>query len=292
MFAVIISAAYAKVAETEAEKYECVANFLKNRNLLDKNFKYIPKINQLECGTIVTDLKEIILDETLDRISEPSTDDESDESMDMKKLYKENSGCIRGQLNTVGYADLMIKLYVYEQSKRTSKNQKKKLKSATESEATKKLAIAISLCVSEPVFGELFDNLMKNDDKEAETLDDKQNDYCIRKYVIDKELIDTNKFPVTLNPDNIELNFNCNNRINSILEDMKKIINEGFEIPGQNKKQARCLSKAIKSENGVEYIAKISVLTEIQITDDLKKELRSEFVQTIKNLYMQMIKCI
>lgn len=292
LFAVIISAVYAKVAETEAEKYECIANFLKSKNLLDKHFKYVPQFNQLECGTIVTNLKDIIIDETLERISESSTDEESEESRNMRNLYHDNSACIRGQLNSIGYSDLMMKIYVYQHSKRTSNSQKKKLTSATEAEATKKLAIAVSLCMSEQVFGELFDNLMKNESEEVETLEEKQNDYCIRKYVIDKKLIDTDKFPVTINPDNIELNFACASRIDSIFEDLKKIIQDGFEIPGQSRKQARCLSRAIKSENGMEYIAKISVLSEIQMTDDLRKELRSEFVQTIKKLHMQMIKCI
>jgi len=283
---------YTEVAETEAEKYECVANFLKSKNLLDKHFKYVPQFNQLECGTIVTDLKDIIIDETLERVSESSTDEESEESKDMRKLYQDNSACIRGQLNSIGYSELMMKIYVYQHSKRTSNNQKKKLSSATEAEATKKLAIAISLCISEQVFGELFDNLMTNNTEEVETLEDKQNDYCIRKYVIDKELIDTDKFTVTINPDNIELNFTCASRIGSIFEDLKKIIQDGFEIPNQSKKQARCLNKTIKSENGIEYIAKISVLSEIQMADDLRKELRSEFVQTIKKLHMRMIKCI
>lgn len=280
------------MAETDAEKYECIANFLKSKNLLDKHFKYVPQLNQLECGTVVTDLQDIIMDETLESVSESSTDEESEESRDMRKLYQDNSVCIRGQLNSLGYSDLMMKMYVYQHSKRTSNNQKKKLTSATEAEAIKKFAIAISLCISEQVFGELFDNLMKNDKEEVETLEDKQNDYCIRKYVIDKELIDTVKFPVTLNPDNIELNFTCAIRIDGIFEDLKKIIQDGFEIPGQNKKQVRCLNKTIKSENGIEFIAKMSVLSEIQMTDDLRKELRSEFVQTIKKLHLQMIKCI
>jgi hypothetical protein len=291
LFAVIISAAYAKVPETQAERYECVANYVKNKNLLDKYFIYTSQFGELECERVISDLRKLILDDTLNSFTGPASKEESEESSDKRKLYQDNSACIRTQLDEVGYSDLMMRLYVYENSKTISKNQKKRLSSATEAEATLKTAVGFSLCTSETVFGELFDNLMKNEDDD-DSLEGKQSDYCLRKYVVDKGLINTEKFSVILNPHNIELNFNCDNQTDSVFEELQNIIIQLFEIPGQNKKHYRCMNRTVKSEKGAEYTAKMSIYTAIQLTDEQKKELRSEFVQTFKNLHKQTMKCI
>ncbi|KAL7049626.1 hypothetical protein ACKWTF_003794 [Chironomus riparius] len=292
IFTVILSAAIAKEVETDAEKFECVANYLRDKKLLDKTFKYFVQSEELNCAPIITELRETLLLNTLDTTKSASSSEESEDSKEAGQLIKDNSVCIREQLETINFPEIMMKLFVYEKSVKTSKKQKKKLISATNTEAENKLQIAVSMCVSEPVFGEMFDNIMKDDVEEEDTLDEKQNDYCIRKYVVDKELVDINQFTINLNPDNIELNFECEDRIEDMFESLEEVIKDSFETANQSKKQLRCMNKALRTGKAGEYIAKISVLSEVKLTDDQKKEFRSEFVEKLKAYYQEMIKCL
>jgi len=241
---------------------------------------------------MITELREKILVETIDTKKGSSSSEESEDSKEAGQLIKDNSACIREQLEVINFPEIMMKLHVYKKSLKTSKKLKKKLVSATNTEAENKLQVAISVCVSEPIFGEMFDSIMKNDDEEEDTLDEKQNDYCIRKYVVDKELVDTKIFTINLNPDNIELNFECEDRIEDMFESLEEVIKDSFETANQSKKQLRCMNKALRTGKAGEYIAKVSVLSEVQLTDDQKKEFRVEFIEKLKGYYQEMIKCL
>lgn len=241
---------------------------------------------------MITELREKLLVDTLDTKPGASSSEESEDSKEAGQVIKDNSACIREQLEAINFPEIMMKLFVYEKSLKTSKKQKKKLVAATNTEAENKLQVAISMCVSEPVFGEMFDSIMKNDVEEEDTLDEKQNDYCIRKYVVDKELVDTKIFTINLNPDNIELNFECEDRIEDMFESLEEVIKDSFETANQSKKQLRCMNKGLRTGKAGEYIAKISVLSEVQLTDDQKKEFRVEFIEKLKGYYQEMIKCL
>lgn len=241
---------------------------------------------------MIADLREKLLVETLDTKKSSSSSEESEDSKEAGQLIKDNSACIRQQLEAINFPEIMMKLFVYESSLKTSKKQKKKLVSATNTEAENKLQVAVSVCVSEPVFGEMFDNIMEDEVKDEDSLDEKQNDYCIRKYVVDKELIDTNEFTIILNPDNIELNFECEDRIDDMFESLEEVIKDSFETANQSKKQLRCMNKALRTGKAGEFIAKISVLSEVKLDDEQKKIFRAEFVDKLKGYYQEMIKCL
>jgi hypothetical protein len=293
LFAVILSAAIAKKAETDSERFECIANYLRDKKLLDTNFKYFVQSQELECAPMITELRERLLVETLDTTkSRSSSSEESEDSKEAGQFIKDNSACIREQLEGINFPEIMMRLFVYEQSLKTSKKQKKKLISATNTEAENKLQVAVSVCVSEPVFGKMFDGIIKDDVEKEDTLDEKQNDFCIRKYVVDKKLVDTNQFKIDMNPDNIELGFECEERIEDMFGSLEAIIKDSFETAKQSKKQLQCMNKALRIGKAGEYIAKVSVLSEIQLTDDQKKEFRTEFVEKLKGYYQEMIKCL
>ena len=130
----------------------------------------------------------------------------------------------------------------------------------------------------------------KGEDEQA--IEGKQINYCVRKYVVDKNLVDTSAFPVNLNPDNIELNFNCEDKIKNAIEALEETIKEIYKGVYKSETQLQCLTKAIINGKGLDYVAKAFVLSEVQLTDDKKNQFRSEFIESFRALNEEIIKCI
>ncbi|XP_070497360.1 uncharacterized protein [Chironomus tepperi] len=291
IFAVILSAAIAKEVETESERFECIANYLRDKKLLDKNFKYYVQARQedLNCTPFVTELREKFLVDSLDG-KKASSSEEGDDSKEVDQFFIDNAVCLREQFEAINFPEIMMKLFVYEKSVKTSKNQKKKLLAAANKELENKVQVAMAMCASEDVFGEMFDKIIAESEEE-DTLEEKQNDYCIRKYVADNEILDSNQFKFNLNPDNIELNFECKDRIDDMFESLEDVLKDAFEVPNQSKKQLRCMNRVLRTGKAGEFIAKISVLSEVKLNDEQKTVFRNEFITKLKGFYIDMVQC-
>lgn len=186
----------------------------------------------------------------------------------------------------------MMQHYIYSTSKKLSEKQKNDLLTATEHEESLILPSAFTMCSTEIQLGEMFDKFIKEYDQKEDTLEAKQTDYCLRNFVVDNKLIDTKFYSVNLNPDNIELNFDCTSIMKDLFEILEQQIKEGFKTNGTTRKKFRCLTTAIKAQKTVEYQAKNLVMADIAMTEYQKHALPNEYIEKMKILHKEMTKCV
>jgi hypothetical protein len=102
----------------------------------------------------------------------------------------------------------------------------------------------------------------KKSDSSEKSESDLKFDYCRRKYVLDKNLIDTNQHNITLNPKNLDVSeVNC--------EEVIKI--EISKSMAGKHKFFGCMTKKIESPNNVDTEFKIFVLLELGMTEEQEK---------------------
>lgn len=286
-----LSTTVAKPIQTPSEKFECVANYLKDKKLLDKGFQYYNRSEPLECKDYIKENRDSFISNFFS--STDSSSEETDlEAIVSNELLKQREKCLKLVFDAMYFPELLMKISLYEKSTKTPKKVKKKLLSAANHDAEKKLDIAISVCFPEEYIGVEFDELIQPEDRSNYTLDDKQDNYCARKYIVDNKLIDTSVHPIVLNPDNLELNFDCTDKLEDLFEIYEEHIKESFETEGdQPRSQLRCFSRVIRNKNISQFMAKTALLAELKLTDKQKEEFRTDFVDKIKELYIEMIKC-
>ncbi|XP_070497466.1 uncharacterized protein [Chironomus tepperi] len=287
ILAVILSTALAKQVETKAEKFECIAKNLRDKKLLDNDFKFSENSQHLECDAVIAELKQKIL---TDDLNLTLLREESENSKALKKLVQDNLVCIKDELIASGYSETKMKISIYEVSRNLQMKQRKQLTASTKAEGDKKMQISILKCVTGPIFGKLFDDLMKGEDEQE--LEGKQINYCIRKYVVDKNLIDTNELTVNLNPDNIEISIDCEQGMKTAIVTLEEAIKETYKGLYNLEIQIQCLINVIMTGKGLDYTAKAFVLSEANLSDDKKNQYRSEFVDNFRALSDEMAKCV
>lgn len=280
----------------ETEKFECIANYLKEKNLLEKNFKYFVQSEELDCDTHIAEIREHWLNDTLkvEFARDESSSEEDKDLTEFKRLYSENPECIHDQLRTLNYPDVLMQIYIYKKSRKTSFGDKKRYLSALEDLTVKKLALALTMCFPDMFFGLMFDGIFKEDEEgEVETLEEKRADYCITKYVVDNKLIDTNAHTIDLNPFNIDTSFDCTDYIEDLHEESEETITIQFVTDGTvPRRQVRCMNRVIRLKQTTEYLARLAVLSDVKLGDEEKSLERVKFIEFMKPLYDDVSKCL
>lgn len=311
---VILAALSLACAETDSESdpltLECMANYLKDKNLLDDKFTSYTRKKPFVCDLYMSNVCESTLDKAIESMLETSSDDSS-EVKRMKKVLAENSACIRQQLLAISYQDDTIKYLLYSETDRLTEDHKAKIVDEAENELLLKGKFAEAMCASSFIFGEIFDDAIKNsrgnsrpdDDRktsnDAEAIENLKAEYCIRKYVVDNGIVDTKEFTINLNPTNLELNFECEDPLKGQFSMMEEIVflnilpdKDDLEGAGsQLKSEVACLRSSLKNAEALTVFAKVAVLSEISLSDLQILNLRSDFMTKIRKMYKNMRKC-
>jgi acyl-homoserine lactone acylase PvdQ len=280
----LLSVCYSeKVQETEV--YACMSRYLRSEKMLDRRFRFKSNeiANETECETYLEEYRDGFYSEIVKELK-------NDED------FAENSDCLVVQLKKFHLAETSMKKVIYENSKKMSRRKRKKALRAIDYSIEKKMETAVMLCTTEEVFGELFEVLFSNaNETESEESDDKPGeDYCHRKYIYDKNFINTTVYNVTLNPKNIDTSdLNCDEIVEHSIEEAEEELKDefisGLERP--SKRKGKCIAKTIRTHQFFEHSIKAIVLGEIGISDDQKNEERLIFVKEMKQLYESIMNC-
>lgn len=216
--------------------------------------------------------------------------------------------CIVEQAKSLHLAEVAMKRHVYENTRRMSRRKRKKSMRAIDYAIEKKMEVAVKLCTTDEVFGELFDSLYASDNStdsskenkvdsntsEEEETSEKGEDYCTRKYMIDNGFINTTVYDVKLNPENIAVtDLKCEEMVKASKLQSLNEIKEEFEDEHRrpSKKTTRCIMKAMTSSNYFENSIKVAMLGEIKISEELKAVEREKFIVAMKEMYENILKC-
>lgn len=270
-------------------------DYLKEHKMLDKGYRYKPKKDKKsenevalpgsECEPRLIAYRDIFYTELAAELS-------------AEEELAAHAECMIEQLKSLHLAEVAMKQYVYENTRKMSKRKRKKSLKAIEYALEKKMEVAVKLCATDEVFGELFDALFVSDNStnssEEETSESLKEDYCTRKYMVDNGFINTTVYSVTLNPKNVDTaELDCDEIVEAsklhAMEEIQEEFEEEFERP--SKRTLKCISKAMKSNHFFENSVRVAILAESKIPDEFKAAEREKFVETMKQMYDDILKC-
>lgn len=187
----LISARSTKGRETDA----CIADYLKSQGLLGDEFGTDRPLSSI-CTAIAQVTKNAIMDSVRVRVAE---DDE----------MRNQEACIMDSLKKSNIGNLLLTVYIYESTPDMDaglRAEKEKIASNDINKATLQAFIA---CQAENKFGQIFDEMLKEDSSSSEEEDPKE-EYCTRKHVVDNKLIGLEGVTLDLNPKSVDLkNIDC-----------------------------------------------------------------------------------
>jgi hypothetical protein len=120
-----------------------------------------------------------------------------------EKELASTAECIVEQAKNLHIAEVAMKRLVYEKTRKMSRREKKKSMRAFDHAGEMKLKLAVKLCTTDE-FGEFFDvlyasgnssdskeNKVNSTESENKVVSDDEENYCVRKYMIDNGFINT-----------------------------------------------------------------------------------------------------
>lgn len=271
-------------AKLKVTNFDCVTNHLKSENMLERQYSVKP-MNATSKSECDAELKET-RDDFYAQISEVLKEDDE---------LASSTDCIVEHLRQFKLAEVSMKLLLLEGNSRMSKRKRKKAMKALDYTIEKKTEVAVKLCLSDEAFSELFDTLYDNCNATKNASDNTpEEDYCLRKYMTDKNFINSTLYKINLNPENVDVSkLDCEEIVKTLEDQEVEALKEEFkdELEQPSKKSLKCVGRTIRVGHFFEASAKVSMLGEIGITDEQKAEERKEYIGKMKQLYDNILKC-
>jgi hypothetical protein len=135
-------------------------------------------------------------------------------------------------------------------------------------------------CAASEHFGKFYDSNME---KRPSLYAKGENEYCIRRYLIEKYLIDAFSYNLNVNPKNITMeNYNCD-----VI--MREILEPAYE--NLKKDESEC-SLAILRDNGYyDYLLKLELLSKLTLTAHEKLIERQKFIDAMFDITQKSRQC-
>lgn len=199
---------FANTIGSKDEAINCFADYLKSINELESSLQTDP----YEGSAATCDF---VIKSTNDSFYEIWT-----KELDKLPQFKNDLDCIMDSLKKTQMSLYLLKELVYEASKSLSEEEKT-LKINEAKRAQEKNSLVVSLqCISIRRYGEIFDRMMTYSSSEEDSYDPLE-EYCIRKYVNDKNLLNNEIYKIDINPGNVNTTDETN--CDSIMENFSKV---------------------------------------------------------------------
>ncbi|CRK90001.1 CLUMA_CG003727, isoform A [Clunio marinus] len=125
-------------------------------------------------------------------------------------------------------------------------------------------------CAAAEHFGKFFDTAIE---KKPSLYAKGENEYCIRRYLIDKYMIDAFSYSLNINPKNVTMeNYNCE-------EIMKSILDPAYD--NLKKEENECSLNILKDNSYYDYLLKLELLSKLPLTSQDKYFERQKFIDSM-----------
>lgn len=263
----IISIIEAKSVDSSEDVKNCIAGLLKHKDLLETGFPegaYTPAT----CDPTISKLQSDMYANTLKELTH------NDETI-------KDAECIVEMLRHSKMSDYFLMAKNLETSTHLSNSQKEQKTKEMKKNQEDLLNSIKATCYSTRHFGEEFVNLLhKNED----ISNDPKKAYCLRKYVVDHNLIEMNNYHIKLNKQNIDISgINCG----PVMEDLTKIEKATLtntyktEDKTRTSKKIECMVQKAMDNSFANKIWSIVVLGELKMSDKQKKDERKRYIETM-----------
>jgi hypothetical protein len=256
----------------------CYIKHLKSKSLLSEDFPEHQNVEEFQnCN------------EYIESIKEKFTAELAKNSNQMKEY---GMNCVIDGVKTSTWAEYQLLDTVYEASRTMTKSQKtQKIKESGEV-AGKILLGVIESCIVEKGSRELFEELFNGVTSEKTSVEEESDavDYCTRKYVVEKKLIDTTVHNFTINPKNINVtHVNCEEELKTAITEVEHKLKEALK---ENEYyEPDCMVRKMHEMNFIDLGIKIEVLSGLNISEKQKDQLRNEFTVGLIEMIQAIHEC-
>jgi hypothetical protein len=147
-------------------------------------------------------------------------------------------------------------------------------------------------CEFDMKYSEIFDFIMNPTVADPFS---KEQDYCVRKYILDNDLIDRSMYDLKENPKNVDVSsIDCNDKMQEIEMFIWDSISSGGHQEGEkiSEEIVDCLKKVYKDGKYLDKELYFDYLKEFKLSDEQLKIERNNFIVTMKNYSLDVqVKC-
>jgi hypothetical protein len=252
---------------------ECLTDFLKFRNVQDEAFESIDNYSG-DPGTCTSDVKA--------KINEIYGLERSKMESHIKK--KPHADCAMREIEKESYENLLLTAEVIELKgvglKFWKLSGKKSRIEELQKQAQDMADNALIMCQGQTEYGAFFDTFFEQ--KRTERVND-ENDYCTRKHLIDKSVINPALYNFKLNPKDIRIDLiNCNAIMKTELEQMKATFAGAVNA---------CAGNTFIDNGYLEMLMKIQVLSKLTLTPGQKQTEKQTFVNSMIEMTHKIKSC-
>lgn len=254
-------------------KLECLVDYLKFRNVRDDAYESV----EPHSGDPST-----CSDEVMAKVS--SFYGAARAKMEAHIKQKPYVDCAMKDVENETYENLMLKAEAIEMKgvglkfwKVSSKNSKVE---ELRRQAQDIIDSAIIKCKGQSDYGMFFDSFFEQ--KQSEPANE-ERDYCMRKYLVDKSVINPSLYNFRVNPKNLRLDsINCVDIMKVASEQMKDSIASAG---------SPCVINTFISNGYIEWIMKIQVLSKLTLTATEKLNEKRSFIDAMISMTHQIKTC-
>lgn len=263
----IISVIEAKSVDSSEDVKNCIAGLLKHKDLLETGFPE-GSYTAATCDTTISKLQSDMYANTLKDLAN------NDETI-------KDAECVVEMLRNSKMGDYFLMAKNLETSTHLSKPQKEQKTKEMEKNQEDLLKSVKATCCSTRHFTEEFVNLMH---KNEEVSNDPKKAYCLRKYVVDHNLIEMNNYHVKLNKNNIDISgINCGPVMEELTKTEKATLTNTYKTEDKTRtaKKVECMVQKAMDNNYANKTMAVVVLGEMKMSDKQKKDERKRYIETM-----------
>jgi hypothetical protein len=266
------------------ESDTCIADYLKSKQLIGSEYGSKNPVSSL-CSVIIQLTKQRIMGNI-------------EENLEQDERMKNESACMVKFMEKTDFAERMLVIYFLETlDNQASDEVQKEIKKAQKAGTEVTLTALIS-CEAGVKFNEAFEELFKDEDDNDIT---DNEDYCIRKHILDHNLINTEHFKLTLNPKNLDTSdIDCQVLYQKSLKDaedelVKALAEDSSEETDESSLDdatIECLLKTIRKNHFIDKMLQFDYVKEFELTPAKREELRVQFIEIMTDLSKKSIECV
>lgn len=259
-------------------KPSCIADYLKKSGQLESDYPSTYDGPKESCDFMVGVVEGIFYDSVRENIDEihKSTNYES---------------CIMANLKKSRALEYVLKLEVYQDATHLSNEEKVAKVNEMGRGTVEEITISAVKCQLKESYGEMFDNILNVEDSSEETEDDDKDEYCVKKYVVDNQIIDA-KYTVILNRKNIDVSeISCDPIVRKFLKTLEDEFTQGLlENDSITPEYSICAKNKMLDNKAFDKIIALFILKDLALTDQQKNEERQVFVELMTKVKLEMMR--
>lgn len=216
--------------------------------------------------------------------------------------YQDNHVCLLRILDNENYKNLLLKKATFEQRSEGiikkldrmwtgKKTPKQKAIERVEKELQDCVDLAKLNCNLKIGFEEVFDSFFEVEYEEENYLPyEDVEDYCIKKKLMDQQIIDPIKYRIKLFPSNIRVeSLDCTKILDPIKKNLIASLNEFQSETSSDRRKNRCAFKVLKDEDEYFYtMLKMEILSKINLSLEEKQMERIDFVDKMTEISIKI----